>query len=120
MTIKDAREAALAEYRRKNPRYRDDSKLTRALSDVSVPHPPVLFIAQGYLFNMATVVESTLRSTRSMVLSWLRMPPSWPTTTSHMKTIPIFLHIVLSPSTTARILSESHRGPDSHQNRCVL
>jgi hypothetical protein len=33
--IQQARKTALAEYRRKNPRYRDDSKVTRALSDVS-------------------------------------------------------------------------------------
>ena len=35
MTIEQARKNALAEYRKKNPRYRDDPKLTRALSDVS-------------------------------------------------------------------------------------
>ena len=33
--IEQARKTALAEYRKKNPRYRDDSKVTRALIDVS-------------------------------------------------------------------------------------
>jgi hypothetical protein len=35
MTIEQARKQALTEYRKKNPRYRDDSKVTRALIDVS-------------------------------------------------------------------------------------
>ena len=33
--IQQARKNALAEYRQKNPRYRNDSKVTRALGDVS-------------------------------------------------------------------------------------